>query len=121
MDGTDLTWIKTFDKLQNQVVQNFIERDFRMILLSTLENPRKIKQLRNTSTYRKYKLNGETKAHILIDPETKNVVYAENRGFINFFKTKIKFDYNNKDVPEAISIRHNNLKLNIDLNLLKEI
>lgn len=121
MDGTDLTWIKTFDKLQNQVVQNFIERDFRMILLSTLENPRKINQLRNTSTYRKYKLNGETKAHILIDPETKNVVYAENRGFINLFKTKIEFDYNNKDVPEAISIRHNNLKLNIDLNLLKEI
>lgn len=121
MVGKDFQWIKTFDKLENRVVENFIERDFRMILLSTLENPTKIKKLKSGPNYRTYKLNGEIKAHILIAPETNNVLYVENRGFINFFKTKINFSYENDEIPRAISIRHNHLKLNINLNLLQKI
>ena len=121
MNEKDFTWIKTFDKLENKLVQNFIERDFRMILLSMLENPEKINRLRSKSDHQKYKIKGEEKIHISIDPETNKVLYAENRGFINLFKTKVHFIYDTGEIPKAISIRHNNLKLNIDLDLLQEI
>ncbi len=121
MEGKNFTWIKTFDKLENKVVQNFIERDFKMILLSALENPGKVSRKASASDNHKYKLKGDIKAQIFIDPESNNVLYAENKGFINFFKTKINFSYEDSKIPEAISIKHNNLKLNIELNLLREI
>ena len=121
MEGRDFTWIKTFDKLENKVIQNFIERDFKMILLSALENPEKVSRKASTSDYHKYNLKGEIKAQIAIDPKSNNVLYAENKVFFNFYKTKVNFSYEDSKIPQAISIRHNNLKLNIELNLLREI
>jgi hypothetical protein len=120
MDENGFKWIKTFDKLENKIVQNFIERDFRMILLSILENPKKVKKLKSSSDLLKYKIGGEIKAHIFIDPERNKVFYAENRRFINFFKTKVNFTYDKKEVPETITIKHNNMKMAINLNLLKK-
>lgn len=121
LDEAGFHWIKTFDKLENKLVEKFIERDFRMLLMTTLENPDKVKRRSKASGVEKYKLKGEVNSLVYVNPATGNVIYTENKGFINLFKTKVNFSYNEKEVPETILIEHNNLNSNITLQLLQVI
>lgn len=119
LDKKGITWIKTFDRLDKPMIKKFIAKDFSLILLSVLENPKKTKLVKVADQTLTYKVKDNKRAKLKLDAETNRVINAENKGFINLFKTKVAFTYKENDLPQNIAITHNNINLRIDLNLLK--
>src|SRR5690606_12755888 len=102
-----------------KAVENFLRQDFEIILLSFLENPKKIKTRKTEESYTTFKIKNNTKAKINVDNSSGKVVYAENKKPINLFKTKATFSYADQEFPESIVVTHNNINLRLELNLLK--
>lgn len=119
LNDDGLTWIKTFEKLDRKAVENFLRQDFEIILLSFLENPKKIKTRKTEESYTTFKIKNNTKAKINVDNSSGKVVYAENKKPMNLFKTKATFYYSDQEFPESIVVTHNNINLRLELNLLK--
>lgn len=114
-----ITWIKSFEQLEKRVLSKFIAKDFNLLLLSILEEPKKVKSLKANEDVLIYKIKDGSKAEIKVDADAGRVLYAENKGFPNLFKSKAKFTYGENDIPQNIEITHNNINLRIDMILLK--
>ena len=114
-----IQWIKTFDQLKKKKVEKLLERDFRMLLLSALDNPKKVERQGQKDSLLLYKVKGVPNMQLRVDPTSKRVLYAENRGFVNPVKTKVSFSYQEQDIPQTISLKHTHVKMSLDLNLLK--
>jgi hypothetical protein len=122
LNEAGIQWIKTFEQLGKKRVTEMLERDFRVLLLSGLDKPRKLKLQKQEGEVLTFKLKGATGLRLRADAKTGRVLYAENRGFINPVKTKVSFLYKNDgDIPEEILLRHSNVAMSLDLNLLKVI
>ncbi len=119
LDKEGITWIKTFDQLNRKMLNKFIAKDFNLLLLSILEQPKKAKFLKATNEMHSYKIKDGFKAKVKVNAATERIVYAETKGFLNLFKSKAKFTYKENDIPQNIEITHNNINLRIDMNLLK--
>ncbi|MFN6945338.1 MAG: hypothetical protein ACK4ND_10345 [Cytophagaceae bacterium] len=119
MNEKGITWIKSMEKMDKKVVEKIIERDFRMILLTMLEDPKKVKEINRNKEHLYYKVKKSLKVKAKIDPEAQRVLYAENKSHLNIFKTKATFTYGDHEIPENITLDHSHLKVNINLNLLK--
>lgn len=119
LDKKGMTWIKTFDQIDKKMLNRFIAKDFSLLMLSILEQPKKVKPLRCEEGVHSYKVKGGFKAKIKVDSGTDRVLYAETKGFPNLFKSKAKFTYKENDIPQNMEITHNNINLRIDMNLLK--
>lgn len=119
LDDQGITWIKSFDQLNKKTVEKVIERDFRILLLSVLEAPEKVKLVDASDSTFTYKVKDNLSIKIEVDAQTNQVIYAENKGFPNPFKTIAQFTYKEKDIPQNIAVTHKNINLRIDLNLLK--
>lgn len=114
-----ITWIKSFEQLEKRVLSKFIAKDFNLLLLSILEEPKKVKSLKANEDIHTYKIKDGFKAKIKVKADTERVLYAETKSFLNLFKSKAKFTYTGNDIPQNIEITHNNINLRIDMNLLK--
>ncbi len=117
-----IQWIKTFEQLGKKRVEKMLERDFRVLLLTGLDNPGKLKLQKQEGGELTYKVKSDPGLRLRAEAETGRVLYAENRGFINPVKTKVSFLYKEDgDIPEEISLKHSNVAMRLDLNLLKVI
>ena len=119
LDKEGITWIKTFEQLEKKMFSKFIAKDFNLLLLSILEEPKKAKSLKANEDILTYKIKDGFKAKIKVEADTERVLYAETKSFLNLFKSKAKFTYTGNDIPQNIEITHNNINLRIDMNLLK--
>lgn len=117
-----IEWIKTFDQLGKKRVEEMLERDFRVLLLSGLENPRRIKLQKQEGNILTFKVKGSPNLKLKSNAANGRVMYAENRGFLNPVKTKVQFLYQEDgDIPEGIALKHSNVDMSLELNLLKVI
>lgn len=119
LDNKGITWIKTFEQINKKMINKFIAKDFKILMLSILEQPKKVKSLQAKEGVHSYKVKDGFKAKIKVESGTEHVLYAETKGFPNLFKSKVKFTYEENDIPQNIVLTHNNINLRIDLNLLK--
>lgn len=119
LDKQGITWIKTFDRLDKKTLNKLIAKDFNLLFLSILEQPKKAKHLKTADGVLHYKIKDGFKAKVKADSATNRIVYAATKGFPNLFKSKAKFTYQENDIPQNIVLTHNNINLRIDLNLLK--
>jgi len=55
-----------------------------------------------------------------IGVKNESILKATNVGGLNFFKTKITFDYNKKTTPNSVSLSHRFLKMNLELEILEQ-
>lgn len=122
LNDEGIEWVKTFEQLSNKKVEKMLERDFRVLMLSTLDNPRRVKLLEQEGGRLTYKVKGTPNLKIKTNSDNGRVMYAENRGFLNPVKTKVQFLYDEEgDIPQGIALKHRNLDLGLELNLLKVI
>lgn len=112
-------WIKTFEQLQKKSVEKLMERDFRLLLLSELDHPKTIRSVRNQNSKPIFCVKGAMKSKVVMEPETKRVLYSENRQWFNPVKTKTYFQYDQQPVPSKISLEHSHVNMSLELNLLK--
>lgn len=114
-----IEWIKTFEQLNKKSVEKLLEQDFRLLLLTMLEDPERVRPVKSTGEGLSYNVKSGLKARLRLDPQTKRVLYAENRKTFNPVKTKVYFEYGEGDVPQLIRLKHNNIKMSLNLKLLK--
>ncbi|AHM59731.1 hypothetical protein D770_07340 [Flammeovirgaceae bacterium 311] len=122
LNDEGIHWVKTFKQLNNSKVEKMLERDFRVLMLSALDNPRRVKLQKQEGNVLTYKVKGSSNLQIKTNSDNGRVMYAENRGFLNPVKTKVQFLYNEEgDIPQGIALKHRNIDLGLELNLLKVI
>ncbi|WPP48769.1 hypothetical protein [Catalinimonas niigatensis] len=114
-----VSWIKTFDQLNKKSVKNLIEKDFRLLLLTELDHPEKVKAIKKNDTEKTFMLRGVMKSRVTLEAETQHVVSTENRQLFNPVKTKVHFQYDQQEIPAAISLEHTHVNMGLDLKLLK--
>ena len=114
-----IQWIKTFEQLRKKSAEELLERDFRVLLLSTLETHHHVHPQTKRGRLKQYKIDGKPGLKILVEPETNRVMYAENRGFLNPVKTKVHFRYGEGSIPREIQLLHRNLRMSMELRLLQ--
>lgn len=112
------SWIKTFEQLQKKPVKNLIERDFRLLLLSELDHLKKAKQVKSKSG-EVFHVKGTIKSRMILEPETKYVLYTENRQLFNPVKTRTYFHYDQQPMPNKIFLEHKRIDMSLELNLIK--
>ncbi|MGK7389874.1 MAG: hypothetical protein ACNS60_05965 [Candidatus Cyclobacteriaceae bacterium M2_1C_046] len=114
-----MTWIKKFEQLDRRSVEKLIAKDFHMLLLLDLFPPTEKKLVFENDLYVTYKLKEKLPLHISVSKSQNHVMALEEKGFLKPVKTTITFGYREKDVPEQVTIKHSNIKLEIKLDLLK--
>ena len=92
-----------------------LERDFSMIMLTDLDNPAKVKEVKNSGCYKIWNAR-----KIRVCKNNGAVMYAENRKAFNFLKTKISYAYSGKNVPKMISLSHRTIPLQVELKQLEQ-
>lgn len=111
-----VVWNKNIEFLEKRALKKALIKDIRLMLLTPLDNTRKIKHKKG-STY-KVKNHINIKLNLL---DNNRVAQAENRGFINFFKSFVTYKYTGEaKIPEQIKLRHRNIKLKIELKYLAQ-
>ncbi len=109
----DVTWNKKVEAINKPIFERALIRDFRTLLLTALNNPEKMKQLKGG------KLKVKKHEKLLLKIAGDRVNSSENRGVINLFKTFVTYSYTDGDaIPDEICLTHRNLKLKIELNQL---
>lgn len=115
LEPEGIEWKKSFEQLEDKKVEKLLERDFRVLLLTPLDKPVKVRQRKT-----KFSVKGEPNLRIRLD-SLNRVVYAANKALVNPVKTIATFTYKDQDVPQQIFLRHKNVKMNLSLNLLRVI
>ncbi|MBW3545434.1 MAG: hypothetical protein KY428_07540, partial [Bacteroidetes bacterium] len=120
LDEGGMHWIKTFEQLNKRTVQKLLERDFRVLMLSSLDHPQFIELKSSSDALKVYRVKGDPDMKITLEAQSRRVLYAENRGFLNPVKTRAVFEYGEgNSIPKQISLTHRNVKMRLDLKLLK--
>ncbi|HNP19752.1 MAG TPA: hypothetical protein PKL31_15040 [Fulvivirga sp.] len=113
----DVIWKKAVKSLDNGLVTSQMEKDFRIMLLTPLENPRKIKVKKRN----RFKVKKAITLIIETDTEGKRIKKAKTKRFGNFFKTFVSYHYMGDNlVPDQMRLRHRMIKLRIELNQLEQ-
>ncbi|WMJ72404.1 hypothetical protein RCC89_04395 [Cytophagaceae bacterium ABcell3] len=116
LDQDGLTWIKTFERLEEKKLTKLIENDFRMLLLDVLENPSKVKKVKTENDKTIFKMADGTR--LKVDNTANRVLTAQNKSFLNFISTKATFSYRENEIPQTIFLAHNIMNLSLELELL---
>lgn len=107
-----MEWKKRLPGKQRKSALKAMEKDFRLLLLAPLYNPEKIKQKR--SDY--YVLKKNIRIGARVSTEIKRVNLAESKGFLNLFKSKVRFEYTAQNrIPETIVLNRCSLKFSIEM------
>ncbi len=110
-------WKKAVKSLDNGLVTRQMEKDFRIMLLTPLENPRKVKVKKKN----RFKVKKAITLIIETDEEGKRIKKAKTKRFGNFFKTFVTYHYTDENlVPNQMLLRHRTIKLKIELNQLEQ-
>ena len=115
---TTIEWKKTLEGMDRKIVRKLIERDFRLLTLSVLDNPKKIKQIKNHLKEPTYRVRTNTTTKLIIDQDSK-VISAETRSLINPVKTFVEYKQYKDSVPNQLTLRHRNIKMRLKLQLLQ--
>lgn len=107
-----LEWKKRMPGKQRKSMLKAFEKDFRLLLLTPLYNPEKIKQKRENY----YVLKKDIRIGAEISTELKRVILAETKGFPNLFKSKATFEYAGEAaIPATITLNRRFLKFSIEM------
>jgi len=111
-----VVWNKNIEFLEKKAIKKALVKDIRLMLLTPLDYTKKIKRQKGNTYKVKDHINIKLK---LLDKN--RVAQAENRGFVNFFKSFVIYKYAGEaKVPEQIKLRHRNIKLKIELKYLAQ-
>ncbi len=112
-------WIKTFDQLHKKSVENLIGKDFRLLLLSELDHPRKVRRVKKNTPKQVFRIKAAMKSVVVLESETGRVLYTENKQWFNPVKTRVNFEYDQRPVPKRITLTHDHVNMHLELELLK--
>ncbi|MEX2336689.1 MAG: hypothetical protein WD555_05405 [Fulvivirga sp.] len=114
-DG-NLIWKKVPEAMDKKTIRHFMEKDFNLLFLTTLQKPEKFKKKDDG-----FKVTSGDKIRVWLSASGDKVIAAERRKFINFFKSKTVFYYTNDDlIPDEICLTHRNIRMKIAMNLLEQ-
>jgi hypothetical protein len=115
MDEEGIVWNKMIPWLEKKMIQKAIEKDFRVLLLSPLDAPKKIKhKKKNIFTIKK-----KIKVAVQVGEDQEQIQWAKSKGFINLFKSQAVYYYTNEDdIPDEICLFHPHVKMKIEMNLM---
>ncbi|MAX80088.1 MAG: hypothetical protein CL843_07925 [Crocinitomicaceae bacterium] len=103
-------WIKVIPGKDSKMILNHVEKDFRLLLLTPLHQPKKAKW-KNRSV-----LKVKKKLKLKLKVSDGNVVYAETRQWINLIKGFAKYTYTeNQPVPEKVFLSKRFIDMEIEL------
>lgn len=111
-----IDWDKKIEALDRPIFLKAMEKDFRTIVLSSLDKPKKIKRLRSNL----YKVRKVIRHKVATD-HLERVLSAKSKGLINPFKIFATYLYKGEDnIPDQILVRHRLIKSKLDLKLIKQ-
>jgi len=109
-------WNKKIEAIDKPMVVKAIEKDFRALLLTPLDDPNKMKAKGSDNFKVKKKITIAVKTD-----ENNKVKAVETKSFVNLFKTFVKYYYTDEDaLPDEMCLTHRNIKLKISLNQLEQ-
>lgn len=108
----DVQWNKKPPGLDRKSVLRNLEKDFRLLLLTPLHEPEKIKDKGRN----RYHVKKAIRIAVELSSDEKKVISGESKGFINLFKSFATFTYTDTNpVPSDVDLRRRFLKMNITL------
>ena len=113
----DIVWNKRIPGKRNSALHHAIEDDFRLILLTALKSPRKIKAKKNNT----YKVKANNNIKVQLSKDDEKIISARSVGLINPFKSYVTYTFEQDDqIPQNICLSHNLIKVAIIMNRLKK-
>lgn len=111
-DG-ELTWNKVPKGMERPVIRRIMAKDFSIMLLTDLQDPKKVKEKKNG-----YKIRGANTIKINLTADNK-VREAETKNNFTLLKTYASFFYTDSDpVPDEICVNHRYIRMKMEMKLL---
>lgn len=117
IDGV-FEWVKLLAFFDKRTTRKMMERDFSMLMLSDIDNLKKVKKINPRSGLERFKIWSNNK--LVVGVNDGKIVYSENRKILNFTKTKITYLFGKNNTPKSVSLAHRTIKVILQLELLEQ-
>lgn len=118
LQDDDMVVHKMIEQLNRKILLDFLENDFRQLLMTDLFNPEKV-GIKISDDTEEYKVNGKVKASYYRNDS--DVEKSVRRGVLGLKKATAKYQYGENHVPTQIILTHHRVKMNLKLTLLEKI
>lgn len=111
---------KMIEQLDRKILLNFIENDFRQLLMTDLFHPEKVRVKKNDK-WDEFIAKGNLKISYYKEKEKPRIRLSVRRGVLGIKKATVKYKYEESDIPQEIILAHNQVKMNLKLTLLEKV